>query len=57
VEKDEEGRKRNEFVNKHNIGCVETTENSEWVGDCEVRGIAMAGFMLIKVTRASVRYN
>jgi hypothetical protein len=29
VEKDEEGRRRNEFVNKHNIGCVKTTENGE----------------------------
>lgn len=29
VEKDEEGRRRNEFAHKRNIGCVETTENSE----------------------------
>jgi len=26
VEKDEEGRRRNKFANKHNIGCVETTK-------------------------------
>jgi len=29
VGKDEEGRRRNEIANKRNIGCVETTENSE----------------------------
>jgi len=29
MEKVEEGRRRNEFLNKHNIGCVETTGNSE----------------------------
>jgi hypothetical protein len=55
--KDGEGKRRNEFVNKHNIGCAETTKIGKLIGNCEVRGIAMEGFVLITVTKAFVRYS